>query len=141
MSVRKTALSLGRGAELSASEVEELVVRLGKEGVPPSKIGLILRDQHAVPDVKKLTGKSVKEILESHGIKAEIPEDLLNVIRNAVRIANHLSRNPKDFRTKRSLEMVEARVNRLADYYKRKGVLPADWRYDRERAALLVRGS
>ncbi|MEM3453464.1 MAG: 30S ribosomal protein S15, partial [Candidatus Hadarchaeum sp.] len=136
MATRKTGLSLGRGAELSASEVEGLVVKLGKEGVPPSKIGLILRDQHAVPNVKKLTGKSVKEILEAHGIKAELPEDLVNVIRNAVRIASHLDRNPKDFRTKRSLERVEARVNKLATYYKRKGILPADWRYDRERAAL-----
>lgn len=140
MAVKKTGLSLGRGAELSASEVEELVVKLGKEGVPPSKIGLVLRDQYAVPSVKKFTGKSAKEILDSHGVKVELPEDLVNVIRRAVRISSHLGRNPKDFRTKRSLEMVEARVNKLAAYYKRKGVLPADWRYDRERAALLVRG-
>ncbi|MGC8817552.1 MAG: 30S ribosomal protein S15 [Candidatus Hadarchaeum sp.] len=138
MAARKTGMGL-RGTELSASEVEEIVVKLGKEGVPPSRIGIILRDQHAVPDVKKLTGKSVKEILEAHGIKMELPEDLANVIRSAVRIAGHLSRNPKDFRTKRSLERIEARVNKLATYYKRKGVLPADWRYDRERAALLVR--
>ncbi|MEM3513902.1 MAG: 30S ribosomal protein S15 [Candidatus Hadarchaeum sp.] len=140
MAARKAGLSLGRGAVLSAGEVEELVVKLGKEGVPLSKIGLILRDQHAVPDIKKITGKSVKEILEANGIKSELPEDLVNVIRNAVRIATHLGRNPKDFRTKRSLERVEARVNKLATYYKRKGILPADWRYDRERAALLVRG-
>ena len=138
MAARKTGL--GKGTELSAAEVEDLVVKLSKEGVTPSRIGLILRDQYAVPDVKKATGKSVKEILEAHRIKLELPEDLFNVIRSAVRIANHLARNPKDFRTKRSLEMVEARVNRLAAYYKRKGVLPRDWRYDRERAALLVRG-
>ncbi|MGQ9788957.1 MAG: 30S ribosomal protein S15 [Candidatus Hadarchaeaceae archaeon] len=139
MAARKIGLSLGRGAELSASEVEELVVKLDKEGAPASKIGLIMRDQYAVPSVKKITGKNVKEILESHGIKAELPEDLGNVIRKAVRIASHLDRNPKDFRTKRSLEIVEARVNKLATYYKRKGVLPKDWRYDRERAVLLAR--
>jgi len=140
MTARKSSLSFGRVAEMTAAEVEELVVKLGREGVPASRIGLVLRDQHAVPSIKKSTGKSVKKILEAHGVKAEFPEDLVNVIHNAVRIYSHLSRNPKDFRTKRSLERVEARINKLAAYYKRAGILPSDWRYDRERAALLVRG-
>lgn len=124
---------------LSASEVEELVVKLAKDGVPPSKIGLILRDQHAVPSVKGATGKSVKQILDARGIKAELPEDLMRVILRAVRLYDHLGRNPRDLGTKRSLEIVEARISKLAKYYRHKGVLPADWRYDRERAALLVR--
>ena len=130
---------MARIGELSASEVEELVVKLAKDGIPPSKIGLILRDQHAVPSIRGATGKSVKEILNAHGIKAILPEDLTRVIMRAVKLYGHLSRNPKDFGTKRSLEMVEARINKLASYYRRKGVLPPDWRYDRERAALLVR--
>lgn len=124
---------------MSASEVESLVAKLGKEGVPASKIGLVLRDQHAVPSVKDATGKSVKQILEAHDLKVELPEDMVSVIRNAVKIYSHLSRNPKDFGTKRSLERVEARINKLAAYHKREGNLPANWRYNRERAALLVR--
>jgi len=139
MAAKKLSTSLTRRGELSASEVEDLVVKLGKEGVSSSKIGLILRDQYAVPSVKGITGKSVKQILESHGVKVELPEDLVRVILNAVKINNHLSRNPKDFRTKRSLERVEARINKLAAYYRREGILPVDWRYDRERAALLAR--
>ncbi|RLG57207.1 MAG: 30S ribosomal protein S15 [Hadesarchaea archaeon] len=125
---------------LPPAKVEELVVKLGKERVQPSRIGLILRDQYAVPSVKEITGKSVKQILESHGIKFDIPEDLSRVILKAVRLYNHLARNPKDFKVKRSLEMTEARINKLAKYYKRKGALPENWRYDRERAALLARG-
>lgn len=139
MTARKGSLGLGRGVEMSASEVEDLVVKLGKEKVPASKIGLVLRDQHAVPSVKDITGKRVKKILKAHDVKTELPEDLVNVILNAVKIYNHLSRNPKDFGTKRSLERVEARINKLAAYYKREGILPAGWRYNRERAALLVR--
>ena len=139
MTARKGSLGLGRGVEMSASEVEDLVVKLGKEKVPASKIGLVLRDQHAVPSVKDITGKRVKKILKAHDVKTELPEDLVNVILNAVKIYNHLSRNPKDFGTKRSLERVEARINKLAAYYKREGILPAAWRYNRERAALLVR--
>ncbi len=124
---------------MSASEVEDLVVKLARDGVPPSRIGLILRDQHAVPSVKDITGKSLKQILDAHGIKVELPEDLRRVIISAVKLYDHMGRNPKDLRTRRSLEVVEARINKLASYHRRKGALPADWRYDRERAALLVR--
>lgn len=128
-----------RLSELLANEVEELVVKLAKEGNPPSKIGIIMRDQHAVPDVKRATGKSVKRILEAHGVKPELPEDLANIIRKAVKLHGHLARNPRDFGCKRALEMTESKIIRLARYYKREGILSPNWRYDRERAALLVR--
>jgi small subunit ribosomal protein S15 len=125
--------------ELTAGEIEKEVVRLAKEGVSPSKIGLILRDQYAIPDVKEATGKTLLKILDSHGVRPELPEDLANVIKKAVRLYAHLERNRKDFKSKRSLETIESRINRLSRYYKRKGLLPEDWRYDRERAAILVR--
>lgn len=125
--------------ELSAGEVEELVVKLAKEGTTPSRIGIILRDQHAVPSVRDATGKSVKQILDAHEIKPELPEDLANKIRKAVALYSHLDRNPRDFGSKRALEVVEAEINKLAEYYRSEGVLPPNWRYDRERAALLVR--
>ncbi len=128
-----------RLSELSASEVEELVVKLAKGGTPPSRIGIILRDQHAVPSIKETTKKSVKQILDTHDIKPELPEDLVNKIRKAVALYSHLDRNPKDFGSKRALEVVEAEINKLAKYYRDEGVLPPGWRYDRERAALLVR--
>ena len=51
-----------RLSELSSREVEDLVVKLAKEGTPPSLIGIILRDQHAVPSINEATGKSVKQI-------------------------------------------------------------------------------
>jgi len=128
-----------RLSELSSSEVEELVVKLAKEGTPPSRIGIVLRDQHAVPSVKEVTGKSVKQILDAHEIKPELPEDLISKIRKAVALYSHLDRNPKDFGTKRALEVVEAEIVKLAKYYRGEGILSPDWRYDRERAALLVR--
>ena len=132
-------MSVTKLSELSAVEVEKLVVKLAKEGKPASRIGIILRDQYAVPSVRQATGKSLGQILKDSGMKFELPEDLVNIIRKAVRLYGHLDRNPKDFKTQRALEVVEARINRLAKYYRRKGILPHDWRYDRERAALLVR--
>lgn len=122
----------------TSEEVEKLVVKLAKEGNPPSKIGLILRDQYAVPNVREVTGKTVKQILREHGLMPRLPEDLANVIRKAVKLYNHLSKHKKDYKTKRALEIVESRINRLVRYYKRKGELPPEWRYDREKASLLV---
>jgi small subunit ribosomal protein S15 len=128
-----------RLSELSANEVEELVVKLAKEGNPPSKIGIIMRDQHAVPDIKRATGKSVRRILEIHSLTPGLPDDLANIIRKAVKLHGHLARNPRDLGCKRALEMTESKIIRLARCYKREGVLPPNWRYDRDRAALLVR--
>jgi small subunit ribosomal protein S15 len=123
----------------SPSEVEELVVRLAKDGNPPSKIGVILRDQHGIPDVEQVTGKSMLEILEAGGVKSEVPEDLMNVIKQAVNLYGHMDRNPRDLITRRALEAIESRVHKMVKYYKRRGVLPPEWRYSRERAILLVR--
>ena len=125
--------------EYKKEEVEALVVKLGKEGVSSSLIGLILRDQYGIPDVKLITGKKITEILEDNGMKPKYPEDLLNLIRKAVRIRKHLEENKKDYHSKRGLELTESKIKRLVKYYRRTKKLPEDWRYDPEKAALIVR--
>lgn len=120
-------------------EVEELVVKLAREGHPPSRIGILMRDLHGVGSVKKATGKSVAQILEERGVKKPLPENLANLIRRALRMHHHLERNRRDKITRRSLEIVEQRIKKLARYYVRTGKLPKDWKYEREKAALLVR--
>jgi small subunit ribosomal protein S15 len=120
-------------------EVEELVLRLAREGHPPSRIGILLRDLHGVGSVKEATGKSVSEILEERGVKGPLPEDLANLIRKALRLQRHLERNGRDRISLRSLEITEQRIRKLSRYYVETGKLPRDWRYERERAALLLR--
>jgi len=139
--MEETIKNVKRGASggMSAGEVEELVVKLAKEGHPASKIGIILRDQYGVPSVKQATGKSMIQILGKHGLNPELPEDLINTIKKAVGLHRHLAQNRKDTTSKRALELLEGRINKLAKYYIRTGVLPADWRYEPEKAALLVR--
>jgi small subunit ribosomal protein S15 len=110
-------------------EVEELVVKYGKDGITMSQIGIKMRDQHAVPLVKPIVKKSIKKILDENGIKREIPEDLNNIVRKAVNLQRHLKNNNSDKRNVRSLELVEAKVHRIATYYKRIGVLPQNWKY------------
>ncbi|MDI3483788.1 MAG: small subunit ribosomal protein [Methanobacteriaceae archaeon] len=125
--------------EYSNEEIEELIIKLYKEGNPPSKIGIILRDQHGIPNVKSITGMKITEILEKHEIKLEYPEDLINLMKKAVNIREHLKEHPKDLHSRRGLQLVESKIRRLVKYYVRKGVLPEGWKYDPEKAALIVK--
>jgi small subunit ribosomal protein S15 len=123
----------------SPAEVEDLVVKLAKEGNSASRIGVILRDQYGIPSVKSITGKSVLQILAARGLKPELPEDLMNLIRKAVKLHAHVAENRKDQASKRALETIESRIHKLVRYYVRTGALPKGWRYEPERAAILVR--
>ena len=125
--------------EYSTEEIEELILKLTKEGNSTSKIGIILRDQYGIPDVKLITGQKITKILEKHGQGLEYPEDLMNLIRRAVNIREHLEENPKDLHTRRGLRIIESKIRRLVRYYTREGVLPEGWRYDPRSAALLVK--
>jgi len=119
-------------------EIEMLAVKYAKEGKSPSKIGLYLRDEYGVPNVKVVTGKTVKQILQEKHLLPELPEDMMALMRRAVLIRKHLAENKKDMSAKRGLQLTESKVNRLAKYYKSTGVLPKEWKYDPERIKLYV---
>jgi len=110
-------------------EVENLVVKLAKEGNSPSKIGIILRDQHGVPLVKPIVGKSILEIMKENELAPSIPEDLETLHRKATRLQAHLDKNGTDKYNKAALQNLEAKIRNLAEYYKRTGMLPKDWEY------------
>jgi len=110
-------------------EVEALVIKLTKEGYNPSMVGIILRDQYGIPLVKAITGKAITQIQRDAGLEPSIPVDLQSLLQRAERIRKHLERNRKDLYNKRSLQIVESRIRKLANYYLRKGVLPENWRY------------
>jgi small subunit ribosomal protein S15 len=119
-------------------EVEALVVKLAKEGKSSATIGTILRDQFGIPDVKAITGKSISKIMKENEVYPPIPEDLLNLLRKAVNLREHLEKHKKDKHSRRGLELLESKIRRLGKYYVRKGVLPKDWTYSPEKAKLLV---
>jgi small subunit ribosomal protein S15 len=110
-------------------EVESLVVKLGKEGYSPSFIGLILRDQYGIPLVKSITGKTVTQILKENNLSLKLPEDLENLLKKAEQTRKHLEKYRKDYSNKRALALIESKIHRLSEYYKEKGILPADWKY------------
>lgn len=110
-------------------EVEAFVIKLAKEENPPSKIGVILRDQYGIPLVKPIVGKSIKEIIMDGGIENPVPEDLNNLLQKASSISRHLNKNRADVLNRRSLQLIVSRIRRLAKYYRRTGTLPKDWKY------------
>ena len=123
----------------NVDEVTKLVVDLGKAGNTTAQIGTILRDQHAVTNVKLVTGKRIGAILSENDIGGTYPEDMMNLMRQAARIIEHLgSGNHKDIHNKRSLEITESKIRRLANYYISEGKLPTDWRYKRDELRLMV---
>ncbi len=124
---------------IKPEEVEKLVLKLHKEGMQTAQIGIRLRDQHGIPSVRLVTGKSITKILGEQGVKMDLPEDLRNLMRKAVRLDSHLKDHTKDFHNRRGLELIEAKIRRLARYYKREGVLPSDWEYSRKAAEIQVR--
>lgn len=117
-------------------EVEALVIRLAKEGNAPSRIGTILRDQHSIPLVKPIVGKTITKILKEAELSPAMPEDLGNLVKRAESLALHLEKNKKDLNNKRALQVAEARIYQLSRYYKREGVLPQNWKYEPKIASL-----
>ncbi|MCK5300163.1 MAG: 30S ribosomal protein S15 [Candidatus Aenigmarchaeota archaeon] len=119
-------------------EIEKLVVKLSKEGNGTAMIGTALRDVYGIPSVRSATGKKIDTILKENKIVGEYPEPLFNLLKQAVNMHRHLKENKKDTQSIRSVTIVESKVRRLGKYYKKKGVLPAEWKYKLEEAKLIV---
>ena len=110
-------------------EIEELIVKYGKDDLSASQIGVKLRDQHSIPLVKPIIKKTISEVLEENDLKTDLPEDLDNIVKKAIGLQKHLKSNKKDNRNVRSLELIEAKVHRLSVYYKKTGRIPQNWKY------------
>ena len=104
-------------------------MKMAKDGMSPSEIGLKLRDEHGIPLAKPVIGKSITEVLAENNIKHDMPEDLNQLVNKAVGLQKHLRVHNSDHRNVRSLELVEAKIHRLSKYYKRTGKLPQTWKY------------
>ncbi len=134
-SVNKTAAPW---VQANAKDVSKLVETLAKEGKREPEIGVILRDSHGIPNAKQVTGKTISTILKEENLSPTYPTDLMNLIIKAVRLRKHLKINKKDVANNYSLRNVESKIRRLVKYY-RGNKLPKDWKYDSEKAALLVK--
>ena len=119
-------------------EIKLLIVKLAKEGKTPSHIGIILRDTYGIPDIRLITKQRVTKLLKEKEMQPELPEDLMALIKKNVKIVKHIEMNKQDETAKRGLHLTESKINRLVKYYKREGVLPADWSYNRDQAQITI---
>jgi small subunit ribosomal protein S15 len=125
--------------DYSQNEVKDIIRGLAKKNMPPTMMGTVLRDQYSVPAVKPILGKTLGKFMAEDGIRPQYPDDLISLIRKAVRMRSHLKANKMDTIGKVKLSHVESKIQRIVKYYTRTGRLPADWKYDAESAALLVK--
>ena len=124
-------------SSLNPREIESRILELAKTGKSTSEIGMVLRDQYAVPDIKLATGKKISKILEGNNIKSDIPEDLRSLIQTALQLKKHLDIHKKDLKNKRNLQLTESKIRRLTKYYHSQSMLPKDWKYSPEQAKLM----
>jgi len=120
-------LQLVEGVPITPQELTEKIMAMRKQGLSKALIGQKLRDEEAVPSVKRIVGKSITALLREQGEKEAVPEDLANLIKRRQRIEEHLEQHPKDNDSKKGLVRTNSKIRRLIKYYKREGVLPATW--------------
>ena len=119
-------------------EVTQLILSLASDGHSTAAIGTILRDQHAVPDVRLVLGKRIGQVLAENEITSKCPEDMMSLMRRALRLIDHLDSNRKDRHNARQLELTESKIRRLATYYQSEGQLDSEWAYKRDQLRLMV---
>lgn len=119
-------------------EIEMLILKFAKDGNPPSKIGLLLRDTYGIPDVKILIGKSISKLLKENKVETQVPEDVNALIKKAALIQRHLEKNKNDMPALLGIQLTEAKIKRLVKYYKRTGKLAKDWKYDRSKIRMFI---
>lgn len=120
-------------------DVVKKIVELHNEGLPASKIGLILKNEYNIYNVKKYSGKSISEILKDNKLEPEIPEDLLDLLGRAVKLLKHMKTNKKDMTAKRGYQITVSKIRALSKYYKRINRLPKDWNYSDDKAIILMK--
>lgn len=122
----------------TSRDIVKSIVEMAKKGLPPSMIGIQLRDSMGIAQVKNITGRKILRLLKHNGQAPDIPEDMYALIKRAVNMRKHLDKNRRDIDTKYRLIMVESRIHRLARYYKRVKQLPSTWKYESANAASLI---
>jgi small subunit ribosomal protein S13e len=127
-----------RWLNVDANEVVRQIEALAKKGYKPSQIGVILRDNFAIPQSRLITGAKILRVLKKRGLAPQIPEDLYHLMRRAVSIRKHIEKNKRDKDSKYRLILVESKIHRLVRYYKLTKQIPSNWRYDYQTALALV---
>lgn len=123
----------------SKEEIKKVALELARKGTRPSQIGITLRDQYGVGNLRVVLGERLNTMIKKEGSASKYPQDLMDLIRKAVKLREHMKKNKQDEHNKVKLMHVESKISRLVTYYKREKVLERNWKYDPENAVLLLK--
>ncbi|MGI0100353.1 MAG: 30S ribosomal protein S15 [Candidatus Micrarchaeaceae archaeon] len=133
------ASELGEPKDVDSKKVKDAIVEYAKHGMMPSMIGLKLKEEHGVPYIKHYMGKRLVAIMKENGVSMQLPPDIMDLMKKAVNMNAHISKNKQDYSNALRLRRIESKIWRLTKYYIRKGSLPQGWRYDPKQAELLIK--
>ncbi|EJW03395.1 hypothetical protein EDEG_02252 [Edhazardia aedis USNM 41457] len=119
---------------LSKQEIVDFIVQNAKKGMPPAKIGTLLRDLHAVGNIRNIFGKRLVDVMKANGVAPSIPIDLSDLVKNSINIRNHIKNFPKDKSARHHLFLNDSKMYRLGRYYKREQQIPDNWKPNFTRA-------
>ena len=139
-SSRKPMLDAATPSGMPKEEIERLIVSYAKGGMPPELIGETLKKKHKVMYIRKDTGRRLMDILKENKLEGPLPPDMLQLVREAVNVREHLASNSRDVHNRIRLGRIESKIWRLGKYYMRTGKLQKGWRYDPKEAELLIKG-
>ena len=137
-STRPYPLTKPAWVPLEPDEVVEEAVKLAKTGLNGAQVGTALRDSFGVPSVRAVTGQRLIPLLRTHGVVADLPDDLQALLKRVVHLQRHLAQHPYDTSNRRGLQLMESRIRRLAHYYRQRRLLPENWSYTAASAVLQV---
>ena len=86
--------------KMKPSDVEKLIIELGRQGNPPEKIGLILRDKHGIPKAKLIT-KKISMVLKENKIGIKSAKD--SASERSEQLKKHIAQNKHDNTAKKAL--------------------------------------
>ncbi len=125
--------------KIDKKEIYEKIEKMTQKGNTNSAIGHELK-KLKVRSVRKETGKKIIQIQDELKLSAkEIPDDLMALIKKAVKLIKHKDSNKKDTSGKRGYQLTVSKINRLKKYYIKQGRIPETWRYSDTTAKLLVK--
>lgn len=112
----KQTLSKPSWLKMSETELKKIIAELAEKH-QPAEIGLILRDQYAIPTTK-LYGKKLSKYLQELGLKSNTELD--NAEKKVDNLKEHLKNNITDRKAKHRLQKAQSSLNKTRKYFSRK---------------------
>jgi len=100
--------------KLTEKEVIDLILKIAEKEPSAEKIGLILRDQYGVPDVK-IYGLKISKVLGNKFIEPTS----INLAKKLENVISHYKKNKQDKKAERSLIITKAKLKKIIDYQKK----------------------